>query len=131
MSEDNVIQFRSHPARGHTRWEQPILYATIYPNATILTDPTRDEVDKQVAAETLFDATFHVLADADQCVALISLGVERMQCFRQPDTFDTTERRRWLRRRLDDAYETLTGRQRTGSRLRAFLNRLFHKGHSS
>jgi hypothetical protein len=125
---DNVIQFKKREP-GHPP-ENPILYATIYPNSTMLTDPNSDMVDKSKVAEILFDSTFHVLSDADACLALVSIGAYGSQTFRQPDAFDTPARRAWLRRRLDEVYETLTGQPRSEITLRTFITRLnpFRKG---
>lgn len=117
-----VIPFR-RPNGTPPENEDPLYYLTLYPHSTLITDPNRDTVDKHAAAEALFDSTFHVLDDADDCLVLISLGGSRTQTFRRPDIFDTPEQRRWLARRLDDVYHTLSGRHRNP--FRAFFNRLF------
>lgn len=121
----NVIPFRK-PANSNTPPGEPLLFVTIYPNATHFEDPTRDEPDHAAAADAIFDSTFHVWKQHDECVLLIALGANRSTSMRSPHAFDTEAQRQWLRRRLDGIYEHVTGQPRIRSRLATFIRRIFH-----
>ena len=83
----------------------------IYENATHFRDPNRDEPDKRAAANALFDSTFHVFDDLDQCVMLVMFGAERSDSIRRPGAFDTPQQKAWLRRRMATLYQQVTGEE--------------------
>jgi hypothetical protein len=125
---DNVVQFRKPGSTPPA--EDPLYFVTLYPNSSLITDPNRDTVDRSHAAETIFDATFHILSDAENAHLLIAVTDARNITFRQKGSFETTTQHEWLARRLDDVYETCTGQRRSENRLAAFLHRFnpFRKG---
>lgn len=124
----NVIQFR-RPTPPAPPAQAPICYVTIYPNATHFRDPNRDEPDRRLMGGAMFDSTFHVHKDLDNCRLLIMIGAERTDSMRSPGAFDTAQQRAWLRRRLDSVYEQVTGQPRIRSRLATFCQNIFQGDH--
>ena len=125
---DNVVPFRKPdpPPPG----EDPLYFVTLYPKATIISQPDGEDPEPVVTGEALFDSTFHVLCDSEQAHALIAITDGRNLTYRQKDSFETPAQHAWLARRLDDVYKDFTGSTRTESRVRAFFSRLnpFRKG---
>lgn len=124
-----VLEFkRPEPPTNDPR----VLYeVTIYENATHFFDPNRDEPDRRAAADALFDSTFHVHVDQDDCQLLVMIGAERSDSIRMPGAFETPAQRQWLARRLDSIYEQVTGERRSRGileRLTAFFRSIFTQG---
>lgn len=121
---DNIVPFKRPDTPPPP--ENPLYFVTLYQNSSIITDPNHDEVDRVAAAEAIFDNAFHVLADTENAHVLIAVTDMRNITFRQKDSFDTPAQRAWLARRLDDVYETCTGKRRHP--IRQFFANLFRKG---
>lgn len=126
----NVVEFR-RPDPPKPK-DDPLYFVTIYPNGTTFVDPNHDEVNKGHAADALLDSAFHVWADYDQCIILLAIGSERTTSIRAPNRVETPAQKDWLRRRLADSFENLTGEplERPGilKRLRTFLRNIFIHG---
>lgn len=128
---DNIIQFRRSPepddGRAFDR-DEPVCYATLYPNGVIVTAPDGGEPNREAVTGAMFDACFSMLEATDEGLALVSFGAELSRITRKKDVYATPAQRRWLAQRLDMTYGVLTGRNR--SPIRAFLSRLnpFRKG---
>jgi hypothetical protein len=128
---DNIIQFRRSPEPDDGRVfdrDEPVCYATLYPNGVIVTAPDGGEPNREEITGAMFDACFSILEETDEGLALISFGAELSRITRKKDVYATPAQRRWLAQRLDMTYGVLTGRNR--SPIRAFLSRLnpFRKG---
>lgn len=110
-----VLEFK-RPDRTPPKPYDPLLYTVeLSQHSTVFfKEDSDDDVDQRHAADTLFDATFHVFDDIDDCRLLVMIGAERSDSMRQPNAFDTPGQRAWLRRRLDDLYEQVTGEPRSG-----------------
>lgn len=128
MSTDNVIPFPARP--DNFDWGDVVVYATLYDNGATFSMPDDVELDKPLIGNALFDASFSVLQETENSVALISIGNEVTKTYRRKNAFETPEERAWLARRLDDLYKNFTGRSR--SPVRAFFKRHnpFSKGQS-
>ena len=109
-----VIPFRRPDDTKPTDTEEPLFYLTLYPSSTIVTSDDENPPDMDVLAGAVFDSAFHILSDADECIALISLGAARAMTYRQPNAFDTAYQRKWLRDHLDATYLNFTGRHFIG-----------------
>jgi hypothetical protein len=122
---DNIIPFRKPDDYD---WGDMICYATLYRNGVTFSMPDGADVNKDIVADAMFDASFSVLQEADDSIVLISLGSKVLKVYRRKGIFETPEQCAWLARRFDDVYKDITGRTRNP--IKAFFNRLnpFRKG---
>jgi hypothetical protein len=126
-----VIEFK-RPDCNPPKPEDPLLYTVeLSQHSTIFfREDSDDDVDKRHAADTLFDATFHVFDDSDNCQLLVMIGKERSDSIRMPGAFETPEQKAWLARRLDSVYAQVTGERHLSilERLAAFFRNIFTQG---
>lgn len=119
----NILEFKrpDPPSDDDT----PLAYVTIFKHATHFDDPNRDEPDQRAMGDAIFDSTFYVHKDLDDCQLLVMIGKERTDSMRGPGAFETPAQRQWLARRLDEVYEQVTGATRSRNPVAAFCMRLF------
>ena len=122
---DNIIQFKKPDDYD---WGGMICYATLYRNGVTFSTPDGADVDKGIVAHAMFESSFSILHETEDCLVLMSLGSGITRTYRSEDAFNTAEHRVWLADRLDDVYKNLTGLTRNP--IKTFFSRLnpFRKG---